>query len=197
MLVFIMVNILFINDKKLGMDKVIDTTLYGKNKLNLTKINTIVLLIVVLSVLYRVVESIVFFVLYGYDGLLMPLYSVTEYTNTFFNGTILSAFILDIVMKIVGCTIIALIIILSVLVIKNTACAYVVALILSLLIKLPIILFDNYALFKDNTLYVLGGLVVNRLDCALIASCILILILYILFCVKYRKRRVKLCGNMN
>lgn len=197
MLLVIITSILFVNDRKIGMDKVINTTIYGNNKLALAKINTIICLSIILSIMYRGIESIVFFILYRYDGLLMPMYSVTEYTNSFFGGTILSAFMIDIIMKTIGCIMIGLIISACVLFINNTACAYVISILISTIVKLPVLLFDNYTLFKDNTLYVVGDLVFNRLEIILLISVVLILILYILFYMRFRKRRVKLCGNMN
>ena len=196
-LILIAVITLVFNDKQIGMDRIVRTSKLGEAYIKGIRTTMIVTVGMVLMCLFRVMEYFVYNTIYQFDGLHMPLYSVYEYKNTLYMGTIGKYLLTDIGLKCIGILLLTLIAVVLAYLIKNHGMAlismvtvYVSFVILSLRnseIYTPIKLLDGYVNVKSNNIVCWGNMCFTELDCTIAISLVLIGVL--LLCIRQIKEK--------
>lgn len=187
-IIIMSINILWINDRKTEMYRIVNTTYYGKNRLNVIKVISVLIITVISEIFFRILELITFYIIYGFDGISQPLYSVKEYADTLYNGSIISAMLIDLLLKILGCIMVSLIVAICVLLVRNTILAYGLAFILSIVLRYPVKSFDNYRMFRSRNVYIIKDYLFTDISIMILIGIIplvsMLMLLVILRCYK-------------
>lgn len=171
---------LFFNDKNTGMYRIVKTSRHGQRYIRLVRTLAAVVTGIAVMCLFRLTEYIEYYIIYQFDGLHMPLYSVEEYAQTLYNGSIGAFFITDIALKCMGVILFTLIAIACVNIIKeqNTAIGIFAGIyFLSIYVSLkseamytPIRLFDGYSIIKSTEFINIGGFCMSGMVYTLLIS---------------------------
>lgn len=190
-LIIIAVITLIFNDKQIGMDRMVRTSKLGEKHIKAIRTIVIVAVGMVLVCLFRAMEYYIYNMIYQFDGLHMPLYSVSEYENTLYMGTIEEFLFIDIGLKCLGIVILTFIAIALAYFVKNQGMALIVMItvdvifvIVSLVnskIYTPIKLLDGYTLVKNIDVVCWRNMSFTDLECTTTISVILASVL--LLCV--------------
>lgn len=166
--VIIMAMILFFTDNDTGMYRMVKTSKYGQRHVRLIRMLTVVLTGIVIMCFFRLIEYIEYYIIYEFDGLHMPLYSVEEYAQTLYKCSVGEAFIIDILLKCMGIALFAIMVIALVNIIKAQGialCAFIALYtgfaavsLKSETIYTPIKLFDGYSLMKTTEFISAAGM---------------------------------------
>lgn len=165
-MVLIAVVALFFTDNYTGMYRIVKTSKYGQRCICLLRMMTVAVTGVVLMCFFRLIEYIEYYIIYEFDGLHMPVYSVEEYAQTLYDFSIGEFFLIDIGLKCIGIILFILIAIALANIIKsqNTAlvafvmiyAGFVTVSLKSEKIYTPIRLFDGYSLIKSTEFISIG-----------------------------------------
>lgn len=174
---------LFFNDKNTGMYKIVKTSRHGQRYIRLVRTLAAVVTGVAAMCLFRLTEYIEYYIIYEFDGLHMPLYSIEEYAQTLYNGTIEAFFITDIALKCIGIILFTLLIIACVNIIKaqnvamgTFAGVYFLSIYVSLKSKTmytPVRLFDGYSIIKSTEFINIGDFFVSGMAYTLLISVVI------------------------
>lgn len=182
-MMIIAVVLLFFNDRKTGMYRVVKTTKRGQRYVKLIRTMTVIITGVAVMCIFRLIEFIEYYMIYEFDGLHMPVYSVNEYSMTLFGGSIREFFIIDILLKCFGIVLFSLIVIALVNLIRVRGLAmggFAGIFLISVYVSLksqtaytPIRLFDGYSLIRNTEFINIGGFHASLMSYSLIVSLIL------------------------
>ena len=196
-MVLIAVVALFFTDNDTNMYRIVKTSKYGQRYVRLVRMMTVAVTGTVLMCFFRLIEYIEYYIIYEFDGLHMPVYSVYEYAQTFYSFSVGEAFVIDIGLKCIGIILFILIAIALVNVIKvqNVAlctfimvyAGFVTVSIKSEKIYTPIRLFDGYSLIKSTEFISIGRFNLTSMEYTIVITIMLIAAMLLLIMAKGKR----------
>lgn len=195
-IVIIIVIILFFNDRNTGMYRLVSTSKYGHRFVRLVRMMTVLITGTVVMCFFRLLEYISYSIIYDFDGMHMPLYSVEEYAQTLFNGSIKDFIIIDIMLKCIGIMLFAMIFVALAKVIKVQGIAlgiFIVVYLGTIIVSLksettysPIRMFDGYSIIKSTEFIHIGNFFMSGMEYTILISAIIMAVMLCIIMVKGR-----------
>lgn len=124
----------FIKEKKSMMNEILDTTQIGKKSVFKTKILSIVVLSFLLVSVFAVVNLVLAQITIGIGGSTSPIYSIEEFSLTPYNCSILAFYLLSLLCKVIGFSVIGSLFLLITKFVKEYLSAFISAIAVALLL---------------------------------------------------------------
>ena len=93
---------LFVNEKETNMHALITSNTYGRISLSYIKAVSSLIYISFLVLVFSCINLFAFGLLYGFNGLDLPVYAIEQYQYTPFNGSVLSFYMMLVLFKLLG-----------------------------------------------------------------------------------------------
>ncbi len=189
--------VLFFTDNDTGMYRIVKTSKYGQRCIRFVRMMTVAVTGTVLMCFFRLLEYIEYYIIYEFDGLHMPVYSVEEYAQTLYNFSIGEFFVIDIVLKCIGIIFFILTAIALANLIKSQNAAlfafvviyagFVTVSLKSEKIYTPIRLFDGYSLIKSTEFISIGRFNLTCMEYTIFITVVLMAAMLLLIMAKGKR----------
>lgn len=194
----------FCGECETGMNQTILTCKYGRDKTSLAKLFSGFIYVISVSVMFSVIDFVVFKLCLGFSGLNQYLYAINEYANTTLNLKIWQALLLLFVVKTLGFLVFSGIIMLVSSVLNSSIKTYIVSALITVFLMLftiivpdgigeylnllnPVRLINSQYLFKEFKAINLFGTPVFTIFVAVISGVLLLCIISVVTLLVSRK----------
>lgn len=93
---------IFVKEKETNMLALITSNNYGRINLSYIKVVSSLIYISFLVLVFSCINLLVYGLLYGFGGLSLPQYAIEQYQYTPFNGSVLSFYLMLVLLKLIG-----------------------------------------------------------------------------------------------
>ncbi len=147
--VFIGVQYLFYNQNT-NMEAIIKSTPLGKKKINIISIFLYIVTMLFIAAIFFTSDYVIHDFLLHFDGLSNPIYSMSNYFNSYFTMNILSYIILNILLKVIGIVAFSSIIVLIIKISKNFFFTFLITIFIGIMLWLNLLPFISNIFYIPN-----------------------------------------------